>query len=383
MLHELSHMWFNDDLFSDRWVNEGFAEEYATPHSGAAGRAAQAPRAGGSRRPGVLKLNRWSTPSLQERDQRRAGGVRLQRVVVRRCGRSRPRSARRAWRRSSRPRPTQTVSYVGDPDAGEVRGARPTGSGSSTCSTRWAARPRPTACSRPTSWPTQSRRCSRIGPTLGPSTRPSWTPGAGVDPAVGGPDGDGPVALRRRPDADHDGHRASSTSAMPSPTTVEPARARGAGGARAVVRERKRRPRCRRDGGRRRRLRRRRAGRGARGADEADQRIWANIGLQGSDVDGELGDAAAEFTGATRPRPRRPPRRSRSSSTGPMRTARSASASAPSRCCRHRRRRHRPAASPPASQAPTNAVLPAEMPAGQPIVPPEAEGEPDGPPAGD
>lgn len=29
LLHELSHAWFNRDLFADRWINEGFAEEYA------------------------------------------------------------------------------------------------------------------------------------------------------------------------------------------------------------------------------------------------------------------------------------------------------------------------------------------------------------------
>jgi hypothetical protein len=29
LLHELSHAWFNRGLFVDRWINEGFAEEYA------------------------------------------------------------------------------------------------------------------------------------------------------------------------------------------------------------------------------------------------------------------------------------------------------------------------------------------------------------------
>ena len=29
LLHELSHAWFNRGLFTDRWINEGFAEEYA------------------------------------------------------------------------------------------------------------------------------------------------------------------------------------------------------------------------------------------------------------------------------------------------------------------------------------------------------------------
>ena len=30
LLHELSHAWFNRGLFADRWINEGFAEEYAS-----------------------------------------------------------------------------------------------------------------------------------------------------------------------------------------------------------------------------------------------------------------------------------------------------------------------------------------------------------------
>ena len=29
LLHELSHAWFNRGMFTDRWINEGFAEEYA------------------------------------------------------------------------------------------------------------------------------------------------------------------------------------------------------------------------------------------------------------------------------------------------------------------------------------------------------------------
>jgi hypothetical protein len=64
MVHELSHVWFNSKLFADRWVAEGFAEEYAStaldqldqPQDGA---TAPDPRA-----PGAVALNDWSDPFL-------------------------------------------------------------------------------------------------------------------------------------------------------------------------------------------------------------------------------------------------------------------------------------------------------------------------------
>ncbi len=37
LYHELSHVWFNDSLFLDRWVNEGLAELYAAETAGALG----------------------------------------------------------------------------------------------------------------------------------------------------------------------------------------------------------------------------------------------------------------------------------------------------------------------------------------------------------
>jgi hypothetical protein len=64
MVHELSHVWFNSQLFDDRWVAEGFAEEYASraleeldePQDGAA-----APDRTGA---GAVALNDWSDPFL-------------------------------------------------------------------------------------------------------------------------------------------------------------------------------------------------------------------------------------------------------------------------------------------------------------------------------
>lgn len=66
--HELSHVWFNADLFDARWINEGFADEYAEttltqvkPDAPPPG-AAQPDRAAG----GAVALNDWTTPSLLE-----------------------------------------------------------------------------------------------------------------------------------------------------------------------------------------------------------------------------------------------------------------------------------------------------------------------------
>lgn len=64
MVHELSHVWFNAQLFDDRWVAEGFAEAYAAraldeldePQD-----AATTPDRAGA---GAVALNDWSDPFL-------------------------------------------------------------------------------------------------------------------------------------------------------------------------------------------------------------------------------------------------------------------------------------------------------------------------------
>jgi len=65
VLHELAHMWFNDRIFADRWVNEGFAEEYATRTLEQLGEPLKEPTAVDAAAPGALRLNAWSTPNLQ------------------------------------------------------------------------------------------------------------------------------------------------------------------------------------------------------------------------------------------------------------------------------------------------------------------------------
>jgi hypothetical protein len=66
VLHELSHMWFNSRLFSDRWVDEGMAEEYATRTLAALGDTLQGPAAVDPAAPGALRLNSWSSPNLKD-----------------------------------------------------------------------------------------------------------------------------------------------------------------------------------------------------------------------------------------------------------------------------------------------------------------------------
>lgn len=76
MLHELAHLWFNDDLFEGRWINEAFADQVAALAVGELGGPAPAPESIDPAAPGRLKLNDWSDPDLQagvSEDQERYG----------------------------------------------------------------------------------------------------------------------------------------------------------------------------------------------------------------------------------------------------------------------------------------------------------------------
>ena len=64
MIHELSHAWFNDSLFSERWVNEGMAQEYSGLANQKLGLAAVTPKEIAADDPGVVKLNEWGDPLL-------------------------------------------------------------------------------------------------------------------------------------------------------------------------------------------------------------------------------------------------------------------------------------------------------------------------------
>ena len=76
MLHELAHLWFNDDLFEGRWINEAFADALAAAAIGELGGDVPVPEAIKGDDPGRLKLNDWSNPDLQDsvsEDQERYG----------------------------------------------------------------------------------------------------------------------------------------------------------------------------------------------------------------------------------------------------------------------------------------------------------------------
>lgn len=70
LFHELAHVWFNDDLFAERWINEAFAEEYAAQTLKKLDKeypAVETPKADD---PGKKRLQAWSNPSINDRATR-------------------------------------------------------------------------------------------------------------------------------------------------------------------------------------------------------------------------------------------------------------------------------------------------------------------------
>lgn len=64
--HELSHAWFNNSWFADRWINEGFAQTYSELANEAQGMAEQSPLpidAGDTNR---IQLDTWGEPLLAD-----------------------------------------------------------------------------------------------------------------------------------------------------------------------------------------------------------------------------------------------------------------------------------------------------------------------------
>ncbi len=68
VLHELSHAWFNSTTFSDRWVNEGFAQLYSNQTVGRLGGAAAEPESIDPAAPAALQLEDWDTPAFDDAD---------------------------------------------------------------------------------------------------------------------------------------------------------------------------------------------------------------------------------------------------------------------------------------------------------------------------
>ncbi len=61
ILHEIAHLWFNDDLASDRWINEGFASYYAEQAVLRLGLPDHAPALGPALMASAMPLNQWGS----------------------------------------------------------------------------------------------------------------------------------------------------------------------------------------------------------------------------------------------------------------------------------------------------------------------------------
>ncbi|MFI5253893.1 MAG: hypothetical protein ACHQ15_00325 [Candidatus Limnocylindrales bacterium] len=67
ILHEASHAWFNGDLFSDRWIGEGLADQYASLAQVDIGGDATAPDAFERSSPVAFPLEDWPPPGYDTR----------------------------------------------------------------------------------------------------------------------------------------------------------------------------------------------------------------------------------------------------------------------------------------------------------------------------
>ena len=68
ILHELSHVWFNDELFRGRWINEALAEVFSVQALADLGEEVPEPAAVDPAGPGALRLNAWGDVDLQSAD---------------------------------------------------------------------------------------------------------------------------------------------------------------------------------------------------------------------------------------------------------------------------------------------------------------------------
>ena len=64
VVHELSHMWFNEQLIDSRWVDEGLAQEFAAQAVHASGGDALDPTTPDTSSPAAIRLATWSDPDL-------------------------------------------------------------------------------------------------------------------------------------------------------------------------------------------------------------------------------------------------------------------------------------------------------------------------------
>jgi hypothetical protein len=70
ILHELSHVWLNDDMFRSRWIVEGMAEELSSQAEAKLGATPEAAALPPATHAGHQPLNTWSSPDLQDDSSR-------------------------------------------------------------------------------------------------------------------------------------------------------------------------------------------------------------------------------------------------------------------------------------------------------------------------
>lgn len=91
IVHEASHAWFNRALFTDRWISEGLADEYATRVLDALGEPAEGPGEVSRTAEAAFPLNNWEPPAAirdEESGQREEYGYDASWLVVRRIVRA-------------------------------------------------------------------------------------------------------------------------------------------------------------------------------------------------------------------------------------------------------------------------------------------------------
>ena len=72
ILHEISHIWFNDELFAERWVNEGYAQTYANLALERTGGRDRSPERIRPNARGAQPLNLWDNPSFRDEEEAEA-----------------------------------------------------------------------------------------------------------------------------------------------------------------------------------------------------------------------------------------------------------------------------------------------------------------------
>ena len=66
VLHELAHAWFDDSMFTERWLNEGFADEMAARTLEQLGQVAPVPEPIDPAAPGAVRLADWDNPTFSD-----------------------------------------------------------------------------------------------------------------------------------------------------------------------------------------------------------------------------------------------------------------------------------------------------------------------------